>query len=80
MKELSGIISGEHFWLNSVNQCRFIAHVPLADENTHISVRPIQGSFLEQIQQSDQRVFAVFDTIGSSNQRWCALLFSNDHQ
>lgn len=80
MKELTGVISGDHFWLNSVNQCRFLAHVPLDDESTCISVRPIRGSLVEHLQQPNQRIFAVFDTIASTDQRWCALLFSHDHQ
>ena len=80
IKELSGIISGDHFWLNSVNQCRFIAHVPLDDETTRISVRPIQGSLVEYLQkQTNERISAVFDTISTKgnneDQRWCALLF-----
>ncbi|CAF4692373.1 unnamed protein product, partial [Rotaria sp. Silwood2] len=45
IKELSGIVSGDHLWLDSVNQCRFIAHVPLDDENTRVLVQPIKGSF-----------------------------------
>lgn len=80
MKELSGIISGDHFWLNSVNQCRFIAHVPLDNETTRISVRPIRGSLIEYLhvyeKQTQERISAVFDTISSNeDQRWCALLF-----
>lgn len=83
MKELSGIISGDHFWLNSVNHCRFIAHVPLDDETTRISVRPIQGSLVEYLhdhqKSTNEQISAVFDTISSKGsnqeQRWCALLF-----
>lgn len=82
IKELSGLVIGENLWLNSVNQCRFIAHVPLDDENTHVLVRPIKGSFVDYLRntttQVDNRVSAVFDTTSptGSNQeaRWCALL------
>ncbi|CAF1527724.1 unnamed protein product [Adineta ricciae] len=44
IKELSGIVSGDHLWLSGVNQCRFTAHVPFDDEKTHIVVQPIKGS------------------------------------
>jgi hypothetical protein len=82
IKELSGIVSGDHLWLNSVNQCRFIAHVPLDNENTHILVQPIKGSFVDYLRdntsQFNKRISAVFDTITSTgnnqDQRWCALL------
>jgi hypothetical protein len=82
INELSGIVSGDHLWLNSVNQCRFIAHVPLDDENTRILVQPIKGSFLDYLRndasQLNNRISAVFDTITATgnNQepRWCALL------
>jgi len=82
IKELSGIVSADHLWLNGVNQCRFIAHVPLDDENTHVLVRPINGSFVDYIRnnttQLNNRISAVFDTItpngNNQDQRWCALL------
>ncbi len=82
IQELSGIVSGDHLWLNGVNQCRFIAHVPLDDENTHILVRPIKGSFVDylrdNISELNNRISAVFDTItptkNNQEQRWCALL------
>lgn len=82
IKELSGIVSGDHLWLNSVNQCRFIAHVPLDDENTHVLVQPIKGSFMDHLSQNTSqfknRISAVFDTTTSTgnteDQRWCALL------
>jgi hypothetical protein len=82
INELSGIVSGDHLWLNSVNQCRFIAHVPLDDENTHILVQPIKGSFVNYLRdntlQLNNRISAVFDTTtptgNNEDQRWCALL------
>jgi len=82
IKELSGIVSGDHLWLNSVNQCCFIAHVPLDDENTHILVQPIKGSFIDYLRkitsQLNNRISAIFDTTTSTGnnqeQRWCALL------
>ncbi|CAF1611002.1 unnamed protein product [Rotaria magnacalcarata] len=83
IKELSGIVSGEHLWLNSVNQCRFIAHVPLDDENVHVLVRPIKGSLMDYLRdntsQINNRISAVFDTIiptgrNIQDQRWCAIL------
>jgi hypothetical protein len=82
IKELSGFVSGDHLWLNSINQCRFIAHVPLDDENTRILVRPIKGSFVDYLRdntsQLNNRISAVFDTItpkgNNQDQRWCALL------
>ena len=82
IKELSGIVSGDHLWLNSVNQCRFIAHVPLDDENTHILMQPIKGSFIDYLRtitlQLNNRISAIFDTItptgNNQEQRWCALL------
>ena len=80
IKELSGVVCGDHLWLNGVNQCRFIAHVPLDDEKAHVLVRPIQGSLVEYLHnhssQFDQRISAVFDTTTENNQdqRWCALL------
>jgi hypothetical protein len=82
IKELSGIVSGDHLWLKSVNQCRFIAHVPLDDENSHILVQQITGSFTDYLRnntsQMNTRVSAVFDTVTPSGnnqeQRWCALL------
>ncbi|CAF0929931.1 unnamed protein product, partial [Rotaria sordida] len=82
IKELSGIISGDHLWLDCINQCRFIAHVPLDDENTHVVVRPIKGSFMDYLRdntsQLNNRISAVFDTTPSTgniqDERWCALL------
>jgi hypothetical protein len=80
IKELSGIVSGDHLWLNGVNQCHFIAHVPLDNEETHVLVRSIQGSLIDYLRdhtsQLNQRISAVFDTKSENNQdqRWCALL------
>jgi hypothetical protein len=82
IKELSGIVSGDHLWLNGVNQCRFTAHVPLDDEDTHILVQPIKGSFVDYLynntSQFNNRISAVFDTTTSTgnnqDQRWCAIL------
>ncbi|CAF4474860.1 unnamed protein product, partial [Rotaria magnacalcarata] len=82
IKELSGIISGDHSWLNSVNQCRFIAHVPLDDENSHVFFRPIKGSFMDYLRdntsQFSNRISTVFDTTTPTgniqDQRWCAIL------
>ncbi|CAF1325167.1 unnamed protein product [Adineta ricciae] len=82
IKELSGIVCGDHLWLNSVNQCRFIAHVPLDDEKTHVVVQPIQGSFVDHLRDNtskyQNRISAVFDTVSQTgsnqDQRWCALL------
>ncbi len=80
IKELSGVVCGAHPWLNGVNQCRFIAHVPLDDEIARVVVRPIQGSLVEYLHknssQFDQPISAVFDTTTENNQdqRWCALL------
>lgn len=83
IKELSGIVSGDHLWLNSVNQCRFVAHVPLDDEQTQVVVLPIKGSLVECLRdhsaKSSKRVSAVFDTVSptgkNDEQRWCALIF-----
>jgi hypothetical protein len=82
IKELSGLVSGDHLWLNGVNQCRFTAHVPLDNENTHILVQPIKGSFVDYLHdntsQFNKRISAVFDTTTSTgnnqDERWCALL------
>lgn len=82
IKELSGIVSGDHLWLNSVNQCRFTAHVPLDDENTHVLVQPIKGSLIDYLQNNtlklNKRISAVFDTTtltgNDQDQRWCGLL------
>jgi len=82
IKELSGIVSGDHFWLDSVNQCRFIAHVPLDDENTHVLVQSIKGSFIDYLSnntsQFNKRISAAFDSTTSTrnnqDQRWCAIL------
>jgi hypothetical protein len=82
INELSGIVSCDHLWLDGVNQCRFIAHVPLDDENTRILVQPIKGSFIDYLRtntsQSNNRIAAVFDTKpptgNAEDQRWCALL------
>ena len=82
VKELSGLVSGDHLWLNGVNQCRFTAHVPLDDEKTRVLVRPIQGSFLDYLRNDtsklNDRISAVFDTTtptgSAEEQRWCALL------
>jgi hypothetical protein len=82
IKGLSGIVSADHLWLNSVNQCRFVAHVPLDDEQVHVVVQPIKGSLVDYLRdhtaKSDKRVSAVFDTVASTGkndeQRWCALL------
>lgn len=84
IKELSGIVSGDHLWLNSVNQCRFIAHVPLDDDNSHVLVQSIKGSLVDYLQdntlQLNKRISAVFDTTTSNGndhgQRWCAILLS----
>ncbi|CAF3691396.1 unnamed protein product [Rotaria sp. Silwood1] len=82
IKELSGTVSGDHLWLNSVNQCRFTAHVPLDDENTHVLVRPLKGSFMDYLRdntlQLNKRISAVFDTTTPTeniqDERWCALI------
>ncbi len=82
IKELSGIVSGDHLWLNGVNQCHFTAHVPLDDENSRVLVRPIKGSFVDYLRDStsqfNKRISAVFDsttpTGNNQEQRWCALL------
>ena len=82
IKELSGIVSGDHLWLNSVNQCHFIAHVPLDDETNHILIRPITGSFMDYLRDHipnlNKPVSAIFDTIAptgnNQDQRYCALL------
>ena len=82
IKELSGIVSGDHLWLNSVNQCRFIAHVPLDDDKGQILIHPIKGSFMDYLHnntsQLKDRISAVFDTTSptgnNQEQRWCALL------
>jgi hypothetical protein len=82
INELSSIVSGNHLWLNSVNQCRFIAHVPLDNENSHILVRPIQGALVDYLRENtsqlNHRISAVFDTVitdgNNQGQRWCALL------
>jgi hypothetical protein len=82
IKELSGMVSGEHLWLNGVNQCYFNALVPLHDEKTHVLVRPIQGSFVDYLRNNalefNKRISAVFDTTtptgNNQEQRWCALL------
>ncbi|CAF3102878.1 unnamed protein product, partial [Rotaria sp. Silwood2] len=82
IKELSGIVSGDHLWLDSVNQCRFIAHVPLDDENTRVLVQPIKGSFNDYLRdktlQLNNRISAVFNTTSPTgnieDERWCALL------
>ena len=84
IKELSGVVSGDHLWLNGVNQCQFIAHVPLGDENKHIRIQSIQGSFVDYLRnqtiQSDKhRISAIFDTTSPSGNdqqlRYCALLY-----
>ncbi|CAF1162815.1 unnamed protein product [Adineta ricciae] len=49
VKELSGIVSGDHLWLNSVNRCRFTAHVPLDDEKHISSFKPIKGSSADHL-------------------------------
>ncbi|CAF1668175.1 unnamed protein product, partial [Adineta ricciae] len=67
IKELSGTVSGDHFWLNSVNQCRFIAHVPLDDEKTHVVVQPIKGAFVDHLRDNTSKyqnqISAAFDTV-----------------
>lgn len=82
IRELSGIVSGENLWLNSVNQCRFTAHVPLDDENSHVLVRSIKGSLMDYLRDNtshlNDRISAVFDTVtpagNNRDQRWCAIL------
>ena len=83
IEELSGIVSGDHLWLNSVNRCRFIAPVPLDDEKTRIEIQPIRGSLMDYCRKetgpSTSPISAIFDTTSStgskSDQRFCALLF-----
>ncbi|UJR07539.1 hypothetical protein I4U23_011827 [Adineta vaga] len=85
IKELSGIVLGDHLWLDSMNQCRFIVHVPLDDEKAHVVVHPIQGSFVDHLRDNtskyQNRISAVFDsgsqTGNSQDERWCALYLYN---
>ncbi|CAF1325220.1 unnamed protein product [Adineta ricciae] len=62
--------SGNYLWLNSVNQCRFIAHVPLDDEKTHVVVQPITGAFVDHLRDNtskyQNRISAVFDTVSQT--------------
>ncbi|CAF1316210.1 unnamed protein product [Adineta steineri] len=82
INELSGIVSGDHLWLDSVNQCRFIAHVPLDNEKTRILVQSINGSFVDYLHDNtskfNKRISAVFDTVtptgNNQEKRWSALL------
>ncbi|CAF4521193.1 unnamed protein product [Rotaria sp. Silwood2] len=82
IKELSGIVSGDHLWLNIVNQYHFIAHVPLDDDNVHVLVRPIKRSFMDYLRdntsQINNRISAVFNTVTPTgkiqDQRRCTLL------
>ncbi|CAF3981767.1 unnamed protein product, partial [Rotaria sp. Silwood1] len=61
---------------------RFTAHVPLDDENTHVLVRPLKGSFMDYLRdntlQLNKRISAVFDTTTPTeniqDERWCALI------
>ena len=82
IEELSGLVSGDHLWLNSINRCRFIAHVPLDDEKTRIEIQPLEGSLIDFLRRREETnkgksPSAIFDTVPfKDNQRSCALLFS----
>lgn len=82
ISSLSGLVSGEHLWLKSVNECQFIAHVPLDDEQIRIEIRSIEGSILESLRDEKCSPSAIFDTTipkasKKGNQRYLALLFSS---
>ena len=82
IKEISGIVSGEHIWLNSVNEHQFIVHVPLENEFDQIYLKEIEENLFQTIelfQKKNRQIFAFFDTKSPSNQqlsqRYCALLY-----
>lgn len=85
--EISGIVSGEHLWLNSVNQFEFIAPVPLENESHHIYLHEIEGSInksFDNLSLNDRQIFALFDTKsskeksnGNDNRRFCAFLLAD---
>lgn len=79
IKEISGIVSGEHLWLNSVNEYEFLSHVPLDDEDKHLKIEFIQGNLFQALNSIEHPISAIFDSSSSndqtSKQRFCAILF-----